>query len=71
MASVTRVTPVVRRSSLPEWHQAIRTCASLCLLSAHLKSASRSEQAFSADGGKTWEVNFKTQYTRAPGGHSE
>jgi hypothetical protein len=25
---------------------------------------SHSEQAFSADGGKTWEVNFRTQYTR-------
>ena len=25
----------------------------------------RSEQAFSADGGKTWEVNWITQYTRA------
>jgi hypothetical protein len=24
----------------------------------------RSEQAFSADGGKTWEVNWITQYTR-------
>jgi len=24
----------------------------------------RSEQAFSADGGKTWEVNWVTQYTR-------
>jgi len=25
----------------------------------------RSEQAFSADGGKTWEVNWITRYTRA------
>ena len=24
----------------------------------------RSEQAFSADGGKTWEVNWVTQYSR-------
>jgi hypothetical protein len=28
------------------------------------QNGSRSEQAFSADGGKTWEVNFRTQYTR-------
>jgi hypothetical protein len=28
------------------------------------QNTSRSEQAFSADGGKTWEVNFRTQYTR-------
>lgn len=26
-----------------------------------------SEQAFSSDGGKTWEVNYRTQYTRVPG----
>ena len=26
-----------------------------------------SEQAFSADGGRTWEVNYKTTYTRVPG----
>jgi len=26
-----------------------------------------SEQAFSADGGKTWEVNYKTRYTRISG----
>ena len=25
-----------------------------------------SEQAFSADAGQTWEVNYKTQYTRVP-----
>jgi len=24
----------------------------------------QSEQAFSVDGGKTWEVNWKTKYTR-------
>ena len=29
------------------------------------QNASRSEQAFSNDGGKTWEVNFRTQYTRS------
>ena len=28
----------------------------------------RSEQAFSADGGKSWEVNWKTRYRRAPAG---
>jgi hypothetical protein len=27
---------------------------------------SASEQAFSADGGQTWEVNYKTEYTRVP-----
>jgi len=27
----------------------------------------RSEQAFSADGGKTWEVNWITRYTRTSG----
>jgi hypothetical protein len=27
----------------------------------------QSEQAFSADGGHTWEVNYKTTYTRAAG----
>lgn len=26
----------------------------------------RSEQAFSADGGRTWEVNWKTEYRRIP-----
>jgi len=30
------------------------------------KDTSRSEQAFSDDGGKTWEVNWKTTYTRVP-----
>jgi hypothetical protein len=28
------------------------------------KDAGASEQAFSADGGQTWEVNYKTHYTR-------
>jgi hypothetical protein len=28
------------------------------------KDAGASEQAFSADGGRTWEVNYKTRYTR-------
>jgi hypothetical protein len=27
----------------------------------------QSEQAFSDDGGKTWEVNWVNQYTRAAG----
>jgi hypothetical protein len=31
------------------------------------KDTSASEQAFSADGGQTWEVNYKTKYTRIPG----
>lgn len=31
------------------------------------KDTGASEQAFSADGGYTWEVNYKTQYTRIPG----
>lgn len=31
----------------------------------------QSEQAFSADGGKTWEVNWINQYTRAAGTGSE
>jgi hypothetical protein len=31
------------------------------------KDTGASEQAFSADGGQTWEVNSKTQYTRVPG----
>lgn len=31
------------------------------------KDAGASEQAFSADGGRTWEVNYKTTYTRVPG----
>jgi hypothetical protein len=31
------------------------------------RETSASEQAFSADGGQTWEVNYKTEYTRAPG----
>jgi hypothetical protein len=31
------------------------------------KDTGASEQAFSADGGHTWEVNYKTRYTRIPG----
>lgn len=31
------------------------------------KDTGASEQAFSADGGRTWEVNYKTQYTRIQG----
>jgi hypothetical protein len=31
------------------------------------KDTEASEQAFSADGGQTWEVNYKTQYARVPG----
>jgi hypothetical protein len=31
------------------------------------KDSGASEQAFSADGGKTWEVNYKTRYTRLSG----
>jgi len=31
------------------------------------KDTGASEQAFSADGGRTWEVNYKTRYTRIPG----
>ena len=31
------------------------------------KDGGASEQAFSADGGKTWEVNYKTRYTRISG----
>jgi len=30
------------------------------------KETDASEQAFSADGGQTWEVNYRTQYTRIP-----
>jgi hypothetical protein len=31
------------------------------------KDTGASEQAFSADGGRTWEVNYKTRYTRIAG----
>lgn len=30
------------------------------------RDTARSEQAFSADGGQTWEVNWITEYTRIP-----
>jgi hypothetical protein len=30
------------------------------------KDTGASEQAFSVDGGQTWEVNYKTRYTRLP-----